>query len=64
MRYDTAIAMAQELAERVYERELAGDKGAPFRAVGVTPLVAGMIKIAAQLGSKTADGTIPLWHGS
>jgi len=64
MRYDTAIAMAKELAEKRYAEKFATGWGQPLRAAGVTPLVAGIIRTAGELEFKTPDDTIPLWHGS
>jgi hypothetical protein len=62
MKYETVMILAQEVAEKVYERELAKEDSAQFREIGVTPLTAGIIKIADGLGFKKPDGSIPLWH--
>jgi len=52
MNHETAMILAQEPADKVYTRELAGDKAEEFRAVGVATLVAGNTKIAAGWGFK------------
>jgi hypothetical protein len=57
MNYDTAIAMAETLAERLYTRQHAGEQGEPFRAVGVATFVAEITRIAGDLGLKKPDGT-------
>jgi len=54
--HDAAIAMAFELAERIFECQLAGERGEPLRAVEVATFVGGIAEIVSHLGFKKPDG--------
>jgi hypothetical protein len=56
IKYETALQMAEELGSKAYAREFEGEKGEALRRAGMTPLTAGLTKMAVSYGLKKDPG--------